>query len=336
MFDARFGTPTLAFMSQYDEVIAYSDLAWADPVAIGDRLADYQDAGGAVVVMTFSFQNGGGHTLQGRWMTGGYTPFNTTSTTGFANRTLGAFDAGSPLMQGVTTLNAFYSDGVTLTAGATPVAAYNDGRPLLAIKTAGGHTAVGINAFPDSLPSNFSGDWPRLLVNAASMIVPCPSVPVLMGHVTWQGRPAQPNTLQQLPITLTLKSDTTEINYITQTTTASGLFTVPVGGLPNDTYRWRVKDPKYLANAGIVTLTGSAITNQEMGLMRAGDADNNNLINVLDFNVAKVSFGKGAGDPGYDDRADFDGNLLVNILDFNLLKQNFGSGGSPPVGPQAP
>src|SRR4051794_35774860 len=31
------------------------------------------------------------------------------------------------------------------------------------------------------------------------------SAPALVGHVTWQGHPAQPNALQQMPITITLK-----------------------------------------------------------------------------------------------------------------------------------
>src|SRR3954468_17786552 len=90
----------------------------------------------------------------------------------------------------------------------------------------------------------------------------------LVGHVTWQGRPAQPNALQQLPITLTLKSGTTEINYPIQNTDASGFFTQVVT-LPNGSYNWRVKGPLYLANSGNVTLSGAPTTNVEMGLMRA-------------------------------------------------------------------
>jgi hypothetical protein len=585
IFSASAGTPSLALLLQYDEVIAYTgSVGWNNPVAMGNVLADYQDAGGAVVVMTFSYQTGA-LTLQGRWMTGGYTPFNTSGTTDINPRTLGTFDASSPLMQGVTTLDATYKLVITLTSGATQVAAYNTGNPLLAIKTVGGHVGVGINAYAHSSTSgDFSGDWGRLLANIARTIAPCPNTvtptvtltrtptrtptvtptltcipgtdyvvttggasrvagtvdtgnhcdncttnialpftyqlygasfttanvssngilefggtntsgsnaclpdasftntifgfwddlrtdgtgvgvftstsgsapnrifniewracintgaacgsaltnfeirlyegqtrfdihfttlentgttatagvegpsiarytqyicdtgslfnnllltftipacqptpsatptstrthtptstltptftgtstptitppaatPVLVGHVNWQGRPAQPNTLQQLPITLTLKLGTTEINYSAQTTTASGNFTVSVGGLPNGTYDWRVKDPKYLANAGTVVLTGSAVTNQEMGLMHAADADNNNLVNILDFNIVKVTFGKGLGDPGYDDRADFDGNTLIQVPDFNLLKQNFGTGGAPPIGP---
>ena len=153
----------------------------------------------------------------------------------------------------------------------------------------------------------------------------------MVGHVIWQGRPAQPNALQQLPITLTLKSGTTEVNYPVQTTDSYGFFTVTTS-LPNGSYTWRVKGPKYLANIGVVSLTGSPSTSVEMGLMRAGDCNNDNIINVIDFNILKATFGKGQGDPGYDQRADFTGDNTVNILDFNLLKGNFGQGGSPPAG----
>ena len=158
--------------------------------------------------------------------------------------------------------------------------------------------------------------------------------PVLVGHVTWQGRPAQPNAGQQLPITLTLKLGTTETNYPVQTTDARGYFTVALGTLAPGTYNWRVKGPKYLANTGNLALTGAATTNTEMGLMRVGDANGDNLVNAQDFNILKVTFGKGNGDPGYDARADFTGDNLVNVTDFNLLKGNFGFAGGQPLSPQ--
>src|ERR1043165_3521332 len=65
-----------------------------------------------------------------------------------------------------------------------------------------------------------------------------PTTALLVGHVTWQGRPTQPNARQQFPITLTLKLGATEINYPVQTTDANGFFTVSVDGLPNGTYHW--------------------------------------------------------------------------------------------------
>lgn len=179
---------------------------------------------------------------------------------------------------------------------------------------------------------------------------PLPSA-LLLGHVTWQGRPSQPNTRQQLPITLTLKSGTTEVDYPDQSTDTSGYFTVDVGTVSAGIYTWRVKNPQYLANSGTVTLEGLQIGNYklksspaqssicdlyviegEMGLMRVGDANNDNIISVRDFNILRQSFGMAVGDPGYDDRSDFTGDRAVSVSDFNWLKQNFGLPGAPPAG----
>jgi hypothetical protein len=65
-----------------------------------------------------------------------------------------------------------------------------------------------------------------------------------------------------------------------------------------------------------------------MGLMRAGDANNDNLVNVSDFNILKVTFGLGCDDPQYDGRADFTGDCIVNVTDFAPLKANFGQSGT--------
>lgn len=157
--------------------------------------------------------------------------------------------------------------------------------------------------------------------------------PLLVGHITWQGRPAQPNPLQILPITLTVKLGTTEVNYPTQTTNANGSFTVSVSGLVNGTYNWRVKGPKFLANSGQVTLTGAPVTSVGMGLMQTGDCNNDNVVNATDFNILKNTFGMAIGTPSYDDRADFNGDNMVNVTDFNLMKVNFGQGGAPPICP---
>jgi len=156
---------------------------------------------------------------------------------------------------------------------------------------------------------------------------------VLNGHVTWQGRPAQPNSLQQLPITLTLKLGATEVSYTNLTTDASGMFAVQVGSLPAGSYNWRVKGPKYLANGGTLTLDGGPTTTAEMGTMRTGDCNNDNLVSVSDFLILRSTFSLTVGDPGYDDRAEFTGNGIVDVADFNLLRLNFGTGGAPPAQP---
>jgi len=149
----------------------------------------------------------------------------------------------------------------------------------------------------------------------------------LVGHVTWQGIPQPDPRNNGITGTLILCVSGSPQNY-SVSTDANGYFTVSVGSLPNGTYNWRVKGPKYLANSGTLTLSGAPVTNVEMGLMLTGDCNNDNAVNVLDFGILKPTFGKSIGDPGYDDRADFNGDQTVNIADFNLLKGNFGQGGA--------
>jgi len=156
---------------------------------------------------------------------------------------------------------------------------------------------------------------------------PTPAAPLLVGHVVWQGPPAQPHPSQQLPISLILQQGSTLTSYPAQNTDASGHFTVSVAGLASGTYNWWVKGPKYLANCGTVALSGAPLTNQEMGLMKVGDSNNDNSITISDFNILKNAFGTSVGDPNYDDRADFTGDQTVTISDFNLMKNNFGSAG---------
>ena len=98
----------------------------------------------------------------------------------------------------------------------------------------------------------------------------------------------------------------------------------------NGIYGWRVKGPKFLANAGSVTLAGAPTTQAEMGLMLAGDANDNNVVKLArDFNILKLQFGSG----GSNLSADFNNDGVVNSADFILLRANFGLSGAPPLGP---
>jgi hypothetical protein len=156
---------------------------------------------------------------------------------------------------------------------------------------------------------------------------------VLVGHATWQGRPTPPSPLQALPISLTLKLGATEVNYPSHPTDASGFFTETIGGLAPGTYNWRVKGPQYLANSGTVALTGAPSQALETGLLRVGDANNDNLVDVLDFGVLRPTFGKSLGEPGYDVHAEFNGDNTVDVSDFSLLRSNYGAVGAGPVQP---
>ena len=177
LFDAFSGTPTLGQLQQYNIVYAFSNNGWFDATAMGNVLADYEDAGGVVVVSTFAWDNRGPWNLAGRWMTGGYTPYDSTSTTNFSTNTANITDPGHPLMQGVTSLTAFYRNGVTLTAGAASVAVWTDGPPAVAYKANSGHTAVGMNAYLGVVAEPFTGDWGRVIVNAGRWLLNCQGSP---------------------------------------------------------------------------------------------------------------------------------------------------------------
>src|ERR1043166_3025562 len=173
-FDAFSSTPTLAQLEQYNIVFAFSNNAWNDATAMGNVLADYEDAGGVVVVSTFAYDNRGGWLLAGRWVTGGYSPYNSSNVTDFVTNTANITQPGNCLMQGVTNLTAFYRNGVTLTSGAVSVADWTDGPSAVAYKANNGYTAAGINAYLGVVAQPITGDWGKTIVNAGRCyLLPC-------------------------------------------------------------------------------------------------------------------------------------------------------------------
>ncbi len=207
------------------------------------------------------------------------------------------------------------------------------------------HDAI---ASPYYLPNNFAAlnvspiPEPEFLLNgtpspsptATSTVTPTNTPAaggILVGHVAWQGPSNQPNLRQELPISLTLSLGNVEVTYPTQNTDANGSFTVTVSNLAAGVYNWQVKGPRYLSNSGTISLTGADITHVEMGLMRVGDANNDNLVGIADFVILRSTYSKTEGDPGYDARADFNNDRVIAVSDFNLIKNNFGLEGASPA-----
>jgi hypothetical protein len=152
--------------------------------------------------------------------------------------------------------------------------------------------------------------------------------PQFTGHVFWQGRSAQPNSNQVLPLDLTLTNTGTDYHFNGLTTDANGNFTVALPTMPNGTYAWRVKGPTYLSTSGTVVYNHASSTVIDMGLQPAGDANNDNLADVSDFGILYATFGQ---NPLVDTRADWTGDGLVDITDFGLLSANFGHVGNRPA-----
>lgn len=166
-FDGALATPTVAQLMAYDVVLAMGDCGWSDAVGLGNNLATYQDQGGVVVGATFSWTGAGASTLGGRWIDAAYSPYQVGAAGGFSSTvSLGAHDASSPLLAGVSNLYGYYHDAVSLMPGASEVAKWTDGTSAVAVKG----RAVGINTnlgdYSDT-PVRWGGDFATIIVNAA-------------------------------------------------------------------------------------------------------------------------------------------------------------------------
>jgi N-acetylneuraminic acid mutarotase len=166
-FEAGSGTPTLGQLLTYQIVVPFSNFGYADQVTLGNNLADYLDAGGVVVAFNFDWF-GGSQSIAGRWLTGNYTPFDNPGSGNFSNGTLGSCTF-SPLCNGVTTLNAFFREIMTVASGATLAATWNDGTPLIAYKG----RAVAVSAYVGDSAGMWSGQFARVIMNAGRYLLPC-------------------------------------------------------------------------------------------------------------------------------------------------------------------
>jgi N-acetylneuraminic acid mutarotase len=172
LFQATTRTPTLAQLQLYDIVVPFSNNPFADADTLGNNLADYVDGGGIVVQLAFSHTGPGQpNGVNGRWVSGNYNPYSYSTNFVFDTPfTLGTFNAGHPLMAGVTELNNNFQNVVNPAPGATEVAAASNGNSLVAYRPViGSHTTVGITAFL-GIVANQSGHWGRVIVNAGNWL----------------------------------------------------------------------------------------------------------------------------------------------------------------------
>jgi hypothetical protein len=164
--------PTLAYMLDYDVILTSTNYFIYDTLKmtqLGDRLADYTDAGGSVVQMTFA---GGlaSSGFTGRWQAEDYTPIPYSGNV-FGYLNLGdVYDPAHPIMDGVSELSAYYKHATSgVTSGATRLADYQGGNTLCAYTdkdhhSPGGGRIVGLNFFP--WPTYVTGDAMDMMLNA--------------------------------------------------------------------------------------------------------------------------------------------------------------------------
>ena len=219
--------PTLADLRKYQAVLVYSDASFNNNVALGNVLADYVDQGGGVVLATFGFWSSGGLSMQGRLVTGGYLPFTTAGQSGASGLGMVKDQLSHPILDGVAAFNGgsagFHNSSITTNNGATLVAHWSNGQPLVGAREAGAGRVVGLNFYPPSSDA-LSGGWTsstdggRLMANA----------------LLWSGK--EPPTILSGPS-----------NQLAVVGTSISFHVAAVGTAPL-TYQWR-KDGANLAGA---------------------------------------------------------------------------------------
>jgi hypothetical protein len=150
----------------------------------------------------------------------------------------------------------------------------------------------------------------------------------IVGHITFQRPNPAPHVSWSVPVTFSLYAAGQPAPSLlaTPTTDQSGVFTLTMGTSPGS-YNACVKNRHTLQAHVPVTLTwGTNVLN--LGTLKEGDANNDNVVSILDFSVLASTFGKCAGTGGYDDRPDFNEDDCVTILDFSSLASNFGQMGA--------
>jgi hypothetical protein len=150
----------------------------------------------------------------------------------------------------------------------------------------------------------------------------------LHGSVTLQGRPAPPDPRWSVPLVVSLTPQGAGPTVTcTPTTDQDGNFTC--GGFAPASYVACVKNTQTLQNCEAVTLVAGDNT-VNFGTLRAGDANDDNCVLLVDFSILAATFSKCTGDAEFDARADFDGSGCVVLADFSLLATNFTQCGATP------
>ena len=163
-FDARVATPTAIQLAPYTCVYTWVNNPYADPVLMGNRLADYVDAGGKVILGVFcTFTDG--FSLGGRIMTAAYSPVTSPDGTGHFSASTYDADGTKSLHAGVLAYGANYRDVLVLQGSGIANGHYADGEIAQAYRPDG--RVIYTNGNGTSILAGNTGDWAKIIANAA-------------------------------------------------------------------------------------------------------------------------------------------------------------------------
>ncbi len=153
---------------------------------------------------------------------------------------------------------------------------------------------------------------------------------VLQLQIQLEGRPVAANH----PLDITLSNGLQLVQH-PGSTTATGQY--DINGLAPGSYMLRVIPRGYLAVSVPLNLV-SGQNKLNIGPFKAGDANLDNQITLVDFSMLSSAFNSRPGVGFFDPRVDFNGDSRITLVDFALLSANHGQKGAAPlsVSPQYP
>lgn len=151
----RDSVPSLATFARYDAVFVWSASEMVNPEATGDRLAEYVDLGGGLVIAQFAYSPAG--PLAGRVMSPGYSPLKAGPIGRVINdKTLDPGSLSFPvhtIFTGIDVTNFHYPGQPDISNPEL------DNTAILIAKDTDGNNAVAINAAGNIIGANMIGAW---------------------------------------------------------------------------------------------------------------------------------------------------------------------------------
>lgn len=168
-FDTSSGTPSQEQLAGYDIVSSTGDSTYSDPALYGDRLANYIDAGGAVIQWAYDNWDDIGAHPTGRFESGEYPPFIPGPNDNTATSLGAILVPGSPLLAGVPSFSINLNTTDALASGATLLARWADNRNAIATKG----QVVSVTATPGyTADINPISAAAQLTINAGNVLGP--------------------------------------------------------------------------------------------------------------------------------------------------------------------
>jgi hypothetical protein len=171
-FFFRNNAPTLSDLRQFDVILLFANGLFDQSTTLGNRIAEYVQAGGNVITATFYWQNrsDSGLDATGWGALEGMDPFSSGSGQTYQAALLNpTATVAHPLTSGLSVLTSTgFRGAVTAKAGTEVVAQWNDGSPLIGYRVLPwGSRVVAISLFPAS-GAAATGDVVTLWRNAVS------------------------------------------------------------------------------------------------------------------------------------------------------------------------